>query len=124
MDQNFEIAILFRIVENHNNYVLGDDLPPPPPVPGGGAASYKLWPMFTYSNGYWEVYWRFQGAFLVLVWGSGEGAIWEDLSLEQYFMGEEKFNEKGAEFSSITIKKKQWKYKHEKVFSIESKEKH
>ena len=25
-DQNFEIAILFHIVENHNNYVFGDDL--------------------------------------------------------------------------------------------------
>ena len=65
-----------------------------------------------------------RGIFLVWVWGSGEGGIWEDLSLEEYFMGEEKFNEKGAGLSSITIKKKQWKYKHEKVFSIESKEKH
>ena len=33
-------------------------------------------------------------------------------------MGEEKFNEKGAGFSSITIKKKQWKYKHEKFFQL------
>ena len=32
--------------------------------------------------------------------------MWEDLYLEEYFMGEEKFNEKGAGFSSITIKKK------------------
>ena len=31
--------------------------------------------------------------------------MWEDLSLEEYFMGEEKFNEKGTEFSSITIKR-------------------
>ena len=30
-------------------------------VPGGGAASYKLCPEFTYSNGYREVYRRFQG---------------------------------------------------------------
>ena len=30
-DQNFEIAILFRIVENHNNYVFGDDFPPHSP---------------------------------------------------------------------------------------------
>ena len=49
--------------------------------------------------------------------------MWEDLSLEEYVMGEEKLNEKGAEFSSITIKK-QSKNKHEKVFSIESKEQH
>ena len=62
--------------------------------------------MFTYSSGYWEVYRRYQGDFfLVWVWGSGEGAIWKDLSLEEYFMGEEKFNEKGAGLSSITIKK-------------------
>ena len=46
-----------------------------------------------------------RGIFLVWVWGSGEGVIWEDLSLEEYFMGEEKFNEKGAGLSSITIKK-------------------
>jgi hypothetical protein len=31
--------------------------------------------------------------------------LWEDLSFEEYVMGEEKFNEKGAGFSSITIKK-------------------
>ena len=30
--------------------------------------------------------------------------MWEDLSLEKYVMGEEKFNEKGAGFSSITMK--------------------
>ena len=31
--------------------------------------------------------------------------MWEDLSLEKYVMGEKKFNEKGAGFSKITIKK-------------------
>ena len=35
----------------------------------GGAASYKLSPVFTYSNGYWEVYRRFQGDFFC--WGGG-----------------------------------------------------
>ena len=33
--------------------------------------------------------------------------MWEDLTLEEYVMGEEEFNEKGAGFSSITIKKNQ-----------------
>ena len=47
----------------------------------------------------------------------------EDLSLEESVMGEEKFNEKGAGFSSITIRK-QRKNKHENVFSIESKDQH
>ena len=46
----------------------------------------------------------FRGIFCLGV--GGEGTIWEVLSLEEYFMGEEKFNEKGAGFSSITIKKK------------------
>ena len=47
----------------------------------------------------------FRGIFLV--WGGVEGrrTMWEDLLLEEYVMGEEKFNEKGAGFSSITIKK-------------------
>ena len=31
--------------------------------------------------------------------------MWEDLSLEEYVMAEENFNEKGARFSSIIIKK-------------------
>ena len=67
-----------------------------PTVPGGGVASYKHQPVFTYNNGYWEVYRRFQGDFfLVLGVGLREGAMWEDLSLEKYAMGE-KFNEKGA----------------------------
>ena len=35
--------------------------------------------------------------------------MWEDLSLGKYVMGEEKFIEKGAGFSSITIKKKTMK---------------
>ena len=52
---------MFRIVENHINYVFG--MTHSPTVPGGGAASYKLCPVFTYSNGYWEVYRRFQGDF-------------------------------------------------------------
>ena len=77
-----------------------------PTVPGGGAASYKLRPVFTYNNGYWEVYRRFQGDFFWF-WArvEGRGLCGEDLSLEKYVMGEQKFNEKGAGFSKITIKK-------------------
>ena len=78
-----------------------------PTVPGGGAASYKLRPVFTYNNGYWEVWSRFQGIFFWFWgWVWGEGAMWEDLSLEKYIMGEQKLNEKGAGFSKITKKKK------------------
>ena len=91
-----------------------------PKIPGGGAASYKLWPVFTYSNGYFEVYRRFQGDFILFRgWGWGEGAMLEDLSLEESVMGEEKFKEKfkekGAWFSSITIRK-QWKINMKKFF--------
>ena len=61
--------------------------------------------MFTYSNGYWEVYRRFQGDFLVGFGGrvEGRGLMWEDLSLEEYVMGKEKFNENCAGFSSISL---------------------
>ena len=55
-----------------------------PTVPGGGAASYKLRPVFTYNNGYWEMYSRFQGIFFGGVEGRGlRGRIFpwrEDMS--------------------------------------------
>ena len=89
-----------------------------PTIPGGGAASYKLWPVFTYSNGYWEVYRRFQGDFILFGGGAeGGGAMLEDLSLEESVMGEEKFNDKGAGFSSITIRK-QWKRNMKTFFQM------
>ena len=55
------------------------------------------------------------GFYFVWGWGWGEGAMLEDLSFEESVMGDEKFNEKGAGFSSITIRK-QWKNKHENFF--------
>ena len=54
--------------------------------------------MFTYSNGYCEVYRRFEGDFFFL----GGGVTWEDLSMEELLMGEETFNRGDAGFSSIT----------------------
>ena len=44
--------------------------------------------------------------------------MWEDLSLEEYVMGEEKFNEKGAGFSSITIKKNNEKINMKTFFQL------
>ena len=43
--------------------------------------------------------------------------MWEDLSFEEYFMGEEKFNYGGAGFSSI-IRKRIMKNIYEKVFQL------
>ena len=42
--------------------------------------------------------------------------MWEYLSLEEYVIREEKLNEKGAGFSSITIKEKQYKINMKKFF--------
>ena len=82
-------------------------MPYSPTIPGGGAASYILWHFFGLGA------------------GLREGAMWEDLSLEKYVMGQEKFNEKDAGFSSITIKKKNnEKINMKKFFSIETKELH
>ena len=47
--------------------------------------------------------------------------MWEDLSLEKYVMGEQKFNEKGTGFSKITIKKNNEKIKMEKFFQLKVK---
>ena len=56
--------------------------------------------MFTYSNGHWEVYRRFQGIYFGLG-GDLKGVTWENIYTEKLFMGEENFNEGGAGFSSI-----------------------
>ena len=57
------------------------------------------------------------GFYFVWGWGWGEGAMLEDLSLEESVMGEEKFNDKGAGFSSITIRK-QWKINMKTFFQM------
>ena len=55
--------------------------------------------MFTYSNGYWEVYRHFQGDFFG--WGvEGRGYV-GGFSMEKLLMGEKTFNGGGAGFSSI-----------------------
>ena len=60
----------------------------------------------------------FSGAFyFVWGWGWGEEAMLEDLSLEKSVMGDEKFNEKGAGFPSITIRK-QWKINMKPFFQM------
>ena len=52
--------------------------------------------MFTYSNGYWEVYGHFQGDFLV------DGRVMQgELSIEEFVMGGENFHEGGAGLFSI-----------------------
>ena len=56
--------------------------------------------MFTYSNGYWKVYGRFQGDFLVWEGELRWGGTWEDISIEKLLMGEETFYEGGAGFFS------------------------
>ena len=87
---------------------LGMTHPPPPPQSLGEGLQVKI-----FDKGLHTVMVTgkctdvFRGDFFwVWMWSSGEGAIWEDLSLEEYFVEEEKFNEKGAGFSSITIKQK------------------
>ena len=106
-DQNSDLAILFSIVEKPYNYVFRDDLLPhgDDTVPVRGAISYKLWPVLTYSNGYWEVYRRFQEDFWVGGRGWEEGDMSGELSIEEFVIGEENFHEGSAGFTSIILKK-------------------
>ena len=115
-DQNFEIAILFSIVEKHNNYVFGADLLPHQSQ--GGAASYKLWPAFTYSNGYLEVYRPFQGD-IFWVGGGLRGGLrgrifpWRNLSWEK------RNSMKGAQdFLALFKKKNNEKINMKKFFQL------
>jgi len=78
-------SVHFR--QKPNNYVFEDDL-----VPSSsrrGAASFILWSLLTYSNGYYEVYERFQGGrFRVGVGiGRSEGIIREGFSKEDFSWG-------------------------------------
>ena len=90
-----------------------------PTVPRGGTASYKFWPVFTYSNGYWEVYRRFQEDFFG--WGRGweEGDMLGELSIDNLSWGRNSM--KGAQ-DFLALWQKTMKKKREKVFSIEIKE--
>ena len=72
-----------------------------PTIPGGGATSYKLWPVFTYSNGYWEMYRRFQGDFLGLGVGLREGGYVGGSFLGGICHGEKIFNEKAQDFLAL-----------------------
>ena len=68
-DQNFEIAILFRIVENHNNYVFGDDLPPQSLGEGLQVTNFDQCLHTVMVTGKCTDVIR--GIFLVWVWGGG-----------------------------------------------------
>ena len=104
------MSIVLSIVEEHNNNVFGGTYSPT--VAGEGAASYKLWPVFVFINGYLEVYRPFQEDFLV-----GEGLKGGEYvggsSLGEIFMGEEKFHEGAQDFLALF---KKIKNEYEKVF--------
>ena len=69
----FEITILFRIVESHNNYVFGDDLLPHSPWVRG--CKLQTFTSVYISIGYWEVYRHFQGDFIGLGVGLEGGYV-------------------------------------------------
>ena len=92
-----------------------------PRVSVGGAASYKLWPVFTHSNGYWKVYRHFHVFF---GWGGGieERGYAGEHSTEN-LSGGGRISKKGAQdILAFFLKSNEKKYG--KVFSTESKEQH
>ena len=55
--------------------------------------------------------------------GLGEGAMWEDLPLEEFVMGEEKFHEGAQDFLTIFLKNNE-KINMKFFLSTESKDQH
>ena len=105
-DQNFEIAILFSMVENMIK--MSFRMTWSPKVPRGRAESYELYSMLTYSIGYWEVYRLFQRRFFLVGGGRrGSGAIWKDLSMKEVFMGEGTLLWRGRRTSQHYLKQDQ-----------------
>ena len=85
-NKNFEIAILFSIVERSNNHTFRDNMNLT--APGEKTASYKTCPQFTYSICYWKVYTLFfRGR------GGGGGLCSEKFSRVRIFSGEGRFQE-------------------------------
>ena len=106
-DQNFEIAILFNIVENHNNYVLG--MTYSPTVPRGGVEVTNFNQCLHIIMVIGKCTDVFRGIFLVLGVALREGAMWEDLSLEKYAMGEKNSMKRAQDESGHVRKKRQIK---------------
>ena len=70
-------------------------------VPGGGAATYKLRPVFTYNNGYWEVYSRFQGIFFGFGGGVEGSGLCGRISSEKYVMGKQNSMKRAQDFLKL-----------------------
>ena len=70
-----------------NNDVFGEDLIPHSPQ--GRGCKLKIWPLFIYSNGYYEVYRGFQGDFFALGWEwvGGGGYVGKSFHGEIYHEG-------------------------------------
>ena len=93
IDHNFDLAILFNIVENLITMSLR--MIYSPTVPGERAANCeKLCPLFTYSIGYWKIYRRFQRELFLAVEGGGvwlgkKGYVGESFLGEIFHAGRE-----------------------------------
>ena len=80
----------------------------PPQSLGEGLQVTNFDQWFTYSNGYWEVYRRYQGDFFGLGVGfRGGGYMGGSFPWRNISWGKRNSMKKGAGLSSITIKKKQ-----------------
>ena len=98
LDQNFEIASLFSIVEKSINYVFEDDITPR--VPGEGLPLM----IFPHCS---HVVLIIRKYTYIISWGdSWEGVTWEDHFMEEFMMGEENFDEGNAGFASIISKQR------------------
>ena len=98
---------MFSIVENHNNCFWGRLTPPQSLGEGLQVTNFNQCLHIIMVIG--KCTDVFRGNFLVLGVGLREGAMWEDLSLEKYAMGEKNSMKKAQDESGHVRKKRQIK---------------
>ena len=76
-DRNFEIALLFIIVERPNNYVVGCNTTPPPTDAGKRSLSYKMCSLLMHSIYHWDacIHFRVRGVGPIFCFGFFDGRI-------------------------------------------------
>ena len=96
-NSNFDITILFIIIEKPNNYAFGYNMNPPLTYREESFLCYKIFPLFTHSICYWEVWIRFRmGGGGIFCWEFFHGKIFHGQRSFQWVKLSGKFIHRGS----------------------------